>query len=330
MTGLNIGIIGCGEMGRAHSEVLSTFAQIRSLSFCDTMMDRAEELGILYQGRRVTSDAEELMADPELDALYICTHHDSHASLIVSSADAGKHIFVEKPLAMNLDEVAEIEHAVDRSGVIVMVGFKLRFYDLVRETREWIAEPALSIAQVTDTRWPDSFWGSDPVKGGGNVFSQGCHAIDLLCYLHDSHPVRVSATGGAITHADRGDVDTMAATLEFENGSIASLVVSDCGIPAHVSKFSFQLFDENRNAHLHDRLTSLTLSDGENSRSLRRTDEDGVRNENVEFIRALEEQRQPACNLSDGSRALHVLLEAYKSIQTGQPVRIQRKPVTNN
>src|SRR5437588_150285 len=80
------------------------------------------------------------------------------------------------------------------------------------------------IVLVMDTHWPDDFWGQDAVKGGGNVLSQGCHAMDLLCYLNRSEPVTIYAEGGTYTHHDTSVIDNMVTTIRFTNGHLASVV----------------------------------------------------------------------------------------------------------
>jgi predicted dehydrogenase len=105
-----------------------------------------------------------------------------------------------------------------------MTGFKMRYYPSVARAKEFIPSPLITMGQMMDARWPDDFWANDPLRGGGNVLSQGCHTMDLVCHLNGTKPVRIFAEGGNYTHRGRAIVDNIVATIRFDNGAVASVV----------------------------------------------------------------------------------------------------------
>ncbi len=319
---IRVGLIGCGSIGADHAACLSRRQDVRIHAFCDSDESRARSFMERFKGEYATTDPQRVLRDESIEAVYICTRNDSHAGLGIAAAAAGKHIMMEKPLALSERECGALKEAVERAGVIFMSAFKLRFEPAVEKALAHVPNPLVSIAQVTDSRWPDDFWGNDPVQGGGNVLSQGCHAVDLLCYLHGSEPAGVIAYGGNMHHRGIEIVDTLTAAIRFANGSLSSLVVTDCGRTPLVSKFSVQLLDGTRTAHLSDRLKKVTLDDGEHTTVHAASEETGLAAENADFVEAVREGCQPRVTLSDGLRATYVLLAAVNSLASGREERV--------
>lgn len=316
---IRVAFIGCGLIAEEHLRAIEHIDGLLSVAYCDIDRSRAERLLGLYGGSYATDDLDRLLGDDQIDAVYICTHHDSHMPIAVMACTAGKHIMMEKPLALTLEDCTVIQAAVVQSGVTMMTAFKLRYYPMVERARQFIAAPVMVIAQLMDARWPDSFWAQDPVKGGGNLLSQGVHAMDMLRYLMRSEPVRIYAEGGVFTHGGGSINDTFVATVLFENGRIASLAQSDAGETPYVSKFSFQVVDGVKSVHLHNRLKSATFFDGHTTETLFDEQELGMIAENREFLRALQTGTQPASDVRDGVCATAMVLKAFDAIRTGMP-----------
>jgi predicted dehydrogenase len=312
----NIAIIGCGLIGEIHAKCLSELG-VRPALFADVDISRAKTLASIYSAR-FTNDPIEAIRDSDIDAVYICTYHDTHAPFAIEAAQHGKHIFLEKPMALTEKDCRAIVEAVQKAGVLCMTGFKLHYYSLARKAKEVVGTPLALSAQVIDGRWPDDHWANDPIRGGGNVLSQGCHAVELLTYLAGAKPVRIFAEGGNLHHPGLTIIDTMAATIRYENGAVSTLFVGDAGEMPHDGKFSFQAMNGKKTVHLYNRLTSLSYFDGE-TEHIYSSEEDGFLNENREFLDAISEQRTPETNELDGMRAELVLLRGIESMRTGLP-----------
>ncbi|HET6400828.1 MAG TPA: Gfo/Idh/MocA family oxidoreductase [Candidatus Kapabacteria bacterium] len=321
----HIAILGCGLIGETHARCLAELGTPPTL-FVDTNLACAEKLAAEFSGKAM-DDPITAIESPNVDAVYICTYHDTHAPLAIAAAKAGKHIFLEKPMAITEGDCRAIATAVKEAGVLCMTGFKLHYCSHARKAKALIKNPQVLSAQVMDRRWPDDSWANDPLKGGGNVLSQGCHAVEMLCYLADSKPIRIFAEGGNLRHPKLGTgfADTMAATLSFENGAVATLLIGDAGETLRDGKFNFQSMNGVQSVHLYHRLTELSYFDGEREQIFS-AEEDGFLNENREFLSAIMEGRKPETSEIDGFLAEMILLRGIESIRTGLPIALKDLP----
>jgi predicted dehydrogenase len=312
------GLIGCGAIGKVFAEAIAGIEGMDLVAFCSRDGEKAERFRATYGGEYSCTDAERVISDPTIDAVYITTWHDSHADLAIRSARAGKHVMIEKPLALSVAECQAIGQAVEETGIKLMVAFKMRYYELVRKAHELIPQPVLVAMQMMDNRWPDDFWASDPDKGGGNVLSQGVHSCDMLRFMAGAEPVEVYAAG-ANYYTGTGVIDNLAATFRFANGVAASWVQGDCHIAPLTSKFFIELFAENRSVTLNDRLCTLTYSEAGHDPQVFKGAESGFVEENRVFVDCLLHDRQPPINHVDGLMATLMVLQAFASLKSGKP-----------
>lgn len=318
MADLQAALIGCGNIGRRHTECVQQLDGITMAAFCDVDKGRAQALCDEVGGRYATDDVARIFADDAIDVVYICTQHDTHAEFCLRAAQAGKHILVEKPLALTSEECVEVGRAVQQNGVKLMTAFKMRFYDMIHKVKELIPQPLVVTMQMMDNRWADEMWANDPIKGGGNVLSQGVHSCDILRFVAGGDPVTVSAVGANYYQAT-GVIDNMAAVYQFENGVTGNLVQGDCGCPSLVSKFYMQVFAENRVATLSDRLCTLTYQETGKDPVVYRGTETGFLEENRAFVDALKAGQPAPVDHRDGLMATLMILQGFRSIETGRP-----------
>ena len=172
---------------------------------------------------RTTTDLAEIWDDPQVDTVFVLTRHDSHAPLVVRALDAGKNVFVEKPLALTEPELEDVAAAVDRSGRMLMVGFNRRFAPLTDEVRRLLqgrAGPLSVVATVNAGAIPRDHWTQDPMVGGGRIIGEACHWIDLARAMSGSRIERVEVV--AARDASGRNVDDVAhISLAFADGSTA-------------------------------------------------------------------------------------------------------------
>lgn len=174
-----------------------------------------------------TTDAERLFPDGETNAVVITTRHDSHARFVLKGLEAGKHIFVEKPLCLNLDELKEIETVYSKLRTqnsrppLLMVGFNRRFAPHVQKIKlllTGVSGPKSFVMTVNAGAIPADHWTQDPAVGGGRIVGEACHFIDLLRYL-----AGVRITGFSTAKMDVATGDTVSLHLSFEDGSIGTV-----------------------------------------------------------------------------------------------------------
>ena len=258
-TVLRVGCIGCGERARIYCDGAKDLPEIELLAFCDVRLESADLFKLNYSGKYATSDANKLLNDEEIDAVIICTWHDSHMDLAVSAAQHGKHILIEKPLALTIAECWQIEEAVEKAGVTTTVGFKMRYMPIVRRVQELVPNPIMLMGQMLNDRIPDNSWSLQPRIGGGNVLSGACHTADLLCFLAGSDPIEVFGIGGNAIHRTPDMTDYVMAVVKFANGAVANLVQGDAGRNPYTSTFFCEVMGLSKGACMHDRFHRATL-----------------------------------------------------------------------
>ncbi|MBM4080880.1 MAG: Gfo/Idh/MocA family oxidoreductase, partial [Planctomycetes bacterium] len=242
MDKVRLGVIGCGNMCRHHLETvdvksgmtspeLRPFAQqvvIRGLA--DVNLAKAEGHRAAYGGEYVTDDPEKVFRDPEIDAVLITTWHDTHAPLSLRAMECGKHVLIEKPMAMTLKECDDIVAAEARTGLKYMVAFRCRFAKGAQEVKREIPQPDNIIAHArTSGIWPETIWAQDPIKGGGQILSQGCHVVDMMFHLAGAEPESVYAVGGVYHHSKPDVIDTINASIRYKNGAVGAFLGGDGG-----------------------------------------------------------------------------------------------------
>jgi predicted dehydrogenase/threonine dehydrogenase-like Zn-dependent dehydrogenase len=177
----------------------------------------------LHAGRKfgfetTTTDTASVLADADVNTVVITTRHDSHARLVCDALRAGKHVFVEKPLALHIEELAEIQVASAAGKSLVMVGFNRRFAPQVQKMKELlrtVADPKAFVMTVNAGAVPASHWTQDREVGGGRIVGEACHFIDLLRFLADAPIVEWRRMC-----MDAGAHDTLTLQLAFADGSI--------------------------------------------------------------------------------------------------------------
>ena len=320
---INMALIGCGGMGRSHLRSAREVPQLNFVGYVDAFEEAAASACREFGGRYHTTDAARVWRDDAIDAVLIATHHDSHAPFAIQAAEAGKHIFLEKPMALTIEDCLAIEEAVDKAGVKLMMGFKFRFAPLVARVKQLVRRPLVTVGQSLHSAMKG--WPLTAEKGGGPVLSNGCHAFDLVYWLNESEPVRISAAGGALTHPEHGLVDNAVVSVQFENGSIAAIIAGDSGNASYTSKFFFEVLDGQRTATLYERCHKAALSgceidslDVEELPPALRSDPEGMRAELEAWARCLLDDTAPPVGPRDGTRTTAMVLKAFEAIRSGR------------
>ncbi|MFA5561763.1 MAG: Gfo/Idh/MocA family oxidoreductase [Eubacteriales bacterium] len=221
-------VIGCGSIAPLHCQGILD-AQRELVALCDIRPKNAEKLGQKFAPEATLyTDYRQVLADPAIDAVHICTPHYLHAEMAISALAAGKHVFLEKPLAVSEEEMALIRQAESTSAGRLCVCFQNRFNDGTLAMAELLDQhggAAYARAMLTWRRTAEYYqtspWrGRMATEGGGVMINQAIHSLDLLLQLC-GRPVGVSAT--TANHALRGVVtveDTCEARITFEEGAV--------------------------------------------------------------------------------------------------------------
>ena len=160
---VNMALIGCGGMGRSHLRRAKDVPEVNFVGYVDAFEEAAASACQEFGGRYHTTEIETVLDDDGIDAVLIATHHDSHTPFATQAAAAGKHIFLEKPMALTIEECLEIEEAVAKAGVKLMMGFKFRFAPLVAKVKEVITTPLVTVGQSLHPNMKG--WALTPERG---------------------------------------------------------------------------------------------------------------------------------------------------------------------
>ncbi|MBX2880253.1 MAG: bi-domain-containing oxidoreductase [Granulosicoccus sp.] len=173
-----------------------------------------------------TSDTESLITGSETNTVVIATRHDTHAAMTVDALAAGKHVFVEKPLALTVDELALVEKAYASANGHLMVGFNRRFAPLVQKMKsllDVVTEPKSIIMVMNAGEVPPDHWTQDLAVGGGRIIGEACHHIDLMRYLVGAEIVSVQARRMGDSSTTSVTEDKCVVVLGFADGSFGTM-----------------------------------------------------------------------------------------------------------
>jgi predicted dehydrogenase len=173
-----------------------------------------------------TTDTAALLADADVDAVAIATRHNSHAKLTCDALRAGKHVFVEKPLALTMDEIADVESAHTESGRTLMVGFNRRFapqVQIMKRLVDAVREPKSFVFVMNAGAIPADHWTQDAEIGGGRIIGEACHHIDLMRFLAGSPITSIQARRMGHNSAQPLTEDKAAIVLGFADGSFGTI-----------------------------------------------------------------------------------------------------------
>ncbi len=222
---ISVGLIGAGSFSFA--VLLPVLGRLRKahLAMVVTQGGLSSSHAARQYGFRIAStDVNQLLSDKEIKAVIISTRHGLHADLVIRALEAGKHVFVEKPLAMNRDELFKIKEAL-RENVILQVGFNRRFSPLLKYAAESLGSgPRIILYRVSAGTIAAGNWILDPKEGGGRIVGEMCHFIDVCNVLIGAGPVRVKAIRGRDSISQ-----SVFTTLEYADGSIATIIYSNIG-----------------------------------------------------------------------------------------------------
>lgn len=232
---VGIGMIGAGNFGQGM--ILPKLAKIESaqlVAVAELDGIAAKRVGERFGATYATSSAEDIFRDDLVTAVIVATRHDAHVPLAVAALEAGKHVFVEKPLALDEDGLARIAEARERSGHEVVVDFNRRLAPLVLQLKEALASrtrPLVMVYRVNAGFIPRDSWVHDPQQGGGRIIGEVCHFVDLMRHICGSRPVSVHAAAASGTCEDRVNKDNVAATIAFSDGSVGTIAYCSDGDP---------------------------------------------------------------------------------------------------
>ncbi len=333
MKTLKIGVVGAGRIGKLHvTNLMTRVSGANVVAVTDVVAESAKALAAQFGIPKVYGDYHELVNDPEIDAVFVCSSTDTHSAIAYDAVMAGKHVFCEKPIDFDLDRIKKVIDAVEKKGVKFQVGFNRRFDRNFKHVREVvqsgsIGDPHIVMVTSRDPAPPPISY----VKVSGGIFlDMMIHDFDMVRYLSGSEVTEVYTNGVVLVDpaiGEAGDVDTAIVTLKFANGAIGVINNSrkavygyDQRVEVFGSKGCITADNETPN------LTTLYTEDGVMREKplyffLERYNDAFIAEEQG-FVNSVLEDKPTLVNATDGLKPVLIAMAAKKSLETGMPVKL--------
>lgn len=330
---VNVGIIGAGRIGRLHCDNLAhRIPQASVMAIADVYPDAAQQCARDYHISAVYDDPRRILDDPQIHAVLICSSTDTHARLIVEAAQAGKHIFCEKPIDFDLEIIDKALTAVKEAGVKLQIGFNRRFDPGFRHARDTVAEGKIGVPHMVRITSRDPQPPSiEYVKVSGGLFlDMTIHDFDMCRYLLNQETTQIYAQGATLIDpaiGKAGDIDTALITLTYESGAFCAIDNSRqavYGYDQRVEVFGSEgcVIIGNQTPHNSMIYTQPTVEQPLPLYFFLERYGVSYLEEMRQFIASVKNDTAPPVSGLDGKIPVIMGLAARKSLHTGQPVKI--------
>ncbi len=331
MSKVVVGVIGAGRIGRLHVDNILAMPGVRLKMIADPYIDRAwaGKLGL-----PVTQDSAELFSDADIDAILIFSPSALHADQIIAAAQAGKHIFCEKPIALDPDKIRPALQVVEEAGVKLQVGFNRRFDPEFQRIKQAVTTGEIGqIHLIKVTSRDPAPPPIDYIQSSGGMFlDMTIHDFDMVRYLSGSEVEEVYAVGAVMVDpaiGKAGDIDTAITTMRLSSGALAVIDNSRQAIYGYDQRI--EVFGSRGSITAGNRTathTTLTTAEGVVADKplyffLERYQE-SFQVEMEEFIRSVRDDQPPAVGGWDGLVSILIGLAAQESMERGRPVRVSK------
>lgn len=360
MSKLRFGIIGCGSIGPTHAAALRQIENVELVAVADIIDARARDVARKFSVPRVYQSAEDLIADPQIQAVSLCTPSGLHADAAVKALRAGKHVVVEKPMDVSLEACDRMIDASRQTGKKLTVISQHRFDHATSVVKSFISEGRLGKIILADAsvKWwrtqqyyDSGDWrGTWKLDGGGALMNQGVHTLDLLLWLAGDVK-EVCAQARTAAHERIEVEDLVSAMLTFANGAIGSITATTAafdGLPARIDICG----TEGTAIIEGDRLKMLTLKSGEHytsesaashAISVARGGTASVKNDAADressaevgavwgdahkaqledFVNAIRDDRSPLITPESARQSVATILAIYESAKKCKPFKV--------
>ncbi|MFC1543174.1 inositol 2-dehydrogenase [Candidatus Neomarinimicrobiota bacterium] len=324
-----LGTIGAGRIGKLHAENILKMPDVRLKTVADPFIDEVWAQG---WGLSTAPDPETVISDDEIEAVLIFSPSALHAEQIIIAAKAGKHIFCEKPIALNPDYIRQALKVVAEEGVKLQIGFNRRFDPDFRRIREAAASGEIGqLYMIKITSRDPAPPPMEYVKGSGGIFlDMTIHDFDMVRYLSGSEVEEVYAAGAVLVDpaiGKAGDIDTAITTLKLKNGALAVIDNSRQAVYGYDQRI--EVFGSKGSISAGNRTptrTALMTSGGvvtdKPLRFFLERYQESFRAEINDFILAVRENREISVRGQDGLASTLIGIAAQESLRKGEPVKV--------
>lgn len=330
MSILNVGIIGLGGVASSHCNAISTLDNVKVVAVADLIEDNRKKFMEKYDIPRGYKTHAELLEDGEVDAVAIVLGHQLHHSLTIDACRAGKHVLVEKPMALSLEHCDEMIAEADKNNVKLMIGYSQHFYGTSLKAKEILDSgdlgPLITAVCFMSKNWGYS-WRRPQYRsryhGGGMWITNGIHVVDRLCWFMASQAVSVSASIGTRAHYQASD-DSATAFIRYKNG-LAGVAVA-VGYADGAPNFENQIICANGTLRFSEHGEKFVkVGKGDTWQDIPFDDPPHEMSYEWEaFAKAIELDIEPPTHGQWGRDIMEILFAAEESAITGREVILER------
>jgi predicted dehydrogenase len=324
---LGIGVVGTGFVANMHLSALAKLDGVRLAGVADLDPARARAAVRGIDGARWTTSIDELLGWPEIDACIVCTPNDTHVQVGLAVAAAGKHLLMEKPLAITVEGALELERTFEQHQLVLMGAHTHRFYDYGRAIKRAIecgdiGRPVyVRLALLGGWIWTVwRPWVINPRRSGGHVLHNGVHLLDLATWWVGEPPESVYVQGRKETSADLEIYDYLSMTVRFRGGCTAVCEMSRANRPR---TFGYRdIFVQGTRGAVRlpwDGEHGIAFVEG-GTQLLPGNGQIGFDREVAAWIEAIRGESAPAVSGSDARRAVAMAVAGEESLRTGQVI----------
>ena len=315
---VTLGVLGAGLF--ANATLLPAIKGIKNIELVGIASSKglhaqhsAKKFGFAY----ATSNDEDILNDPSINTVAILTRHDSHAGLLIRALQAGKHVFVEKPLAINADQLSKVsEQLLTSTALLCAVGFNRRYAPLARQLHSLLLsrnEPLFMHYRINAGYIPLNHWTHAADQGGGRIIGEGCHFVDFLSFLAGAAPIAASAIG--LPDNGRYCEDNVSMSFTFPDGSVGVVDYLSNGDKSF-PKERLEVFCGGRIAVLDDFRSLEMVYDGHRT-AFKKPQDKGWKNEWIEFAEAIRTGGQPPIPYEQLVGVTRSTFAAVESLRSG-------------
>jgi len=334
---VNLGIIGAGHF--ATGTLLPylkkmNFVNLKAVATASGLSAKnaAKKFGFGY----ATSDYRQILDDPDINAVLIATRHNLHAKLVIESLKKGKVVYVEKPLALNKDELNEIikvynQLITNNQFPRLMVGFNRRFAPFVKEVKKFFKNrknPLMMNYRINAGFIPKDNWYQDIEEGGGRIIGEVCHFIDLMHYITNSYPVKTFAESVSSENINIIQNDNVDIIIKFKDGSIGTINYIACGDPSF-PKERFEVFGEGSVAVIDDFKMARLVKNGKEKRIRKFRQDKGHKEELKAFAEAIKGNHEIPIEFESIVLTTLAIFKILESLNKGISVEINPLLLSN-
>jgi predicted dehydrogenase len=317
---LRVALVGAGNLARwVHLPIIRKMRGLELHAVCSSSGARALSYAKRFGARYCCSDYEDLLRDPDVDLIFLLTRNQHHAAQAEAALRAGKHVFVEKPMALTGEECRQLERTVRETGKHLTVGFNRRYAPFYAEQKRRLRPrtmPVVINCRVNSPGMTAPYWMADPAIGGA-ILGEACHFVDLMYWLLDAEPVKVAAFALPTGKAHPIGENNLVACFRFEDGSIGNLTYCTLGSRTSGGE-RLEVFGEGIGVATED-FTRLDVRSSARRTRSRWWPEKGYSALVASFVEAVRNGSAPPVTVRDGSRATIGCVEMLESARTLSP-----------